>query len=299
MNRIKVYSFQKLLLRNIFPFIFLLLISYCHTTIVIPYKSERVGDSSQGINHKSKSYILGYFEGGHEKVECAEGIEKIQIQRGIIDFSIHFFLGGVFNTRSVDVECVQPDLDFDHTKESTSLVLKGVYFHQNSDQLRAESFAILDKLAQHLIQNKEIHILISGHTDLIGNYKSNKVLSENRALSTKSYLVSKDINESRIRTVGFGSQRPIFDSTNEKSSKLNRRIEVQFFNYSGFSENGKKEFLNNDSNKPLSQIFFKNGRIDYGYINKQNENEIFLEKDGRIFIHSKKNINKIVFKRKK
>ncbi len=105
------------------------------------------------------------------------------------------------------------------------IILRGVNFEFNSAKLLPQSKDTLDVVVAGLIANPEIHIEISGHTDNIGTVAANKKLSLARAESVKSYLVSKGINPDRIKTVGYGFERPIADNKTSEGRAKNRRIE--------------------------------------------------------------------------
>jgi OOP family OmpA-OmpF porin len=70
-------------------------------------------------------------------------------------------------------------------------------------------------------------VLITGHTDDVGDHQTNLDLSEARANSVKSYLVSKGIEASRIDTHGAGPDSPIADNKTDKGRQQNRRIEFK------------------------------------------------------------------------
>jgi OOP family OmpA-OmpF porin len=72
-----------------------------------------------------------------------------------------------------------------------------------------------------------IKIEIAGHTDSIGDNKTNLILSENRSKSVKSYLVTKGIDESRIKCVGYGENQPITSNSSNEGREKNRRIEIR------------------------------------------------------------------------
>lgn len=262
----------------------------CHQTVIKPSKLQRIGDSTEDVKHISKSYILGYFEGGHERAECAEGIENISIKRGLGDFFVHVIVGGLFNTRSVEVNCIKPKSDF--VRHSDSMVLKGVHFRLNSDQIRPESFPVLDGLADYLSKNRFSRILISGHTDLTGDKRANEDLSEKRASATKKYLISRGIRSDRIDTLGFGSRRPIVRSLDENASVLNRRIEIQFLK----DHDKHLDHPEDSESSGLIRVTMKSGAYEFGTIVQQNETEIFLERDGKVKTLSKRSIKKVEYR---
>src|SRR5690606_39456412 len=72
-----------------------------------------------------------------------------------------------------------------------------------------------------------LKIEIQGHTDDVGGREFNLELSERRAESVKRYLVEKGIDESRIKTSGFGPDRPIDPAKTSKARAKNRRIEFK------------------------------------------------------------------------
>jgi outer membrane protein OmpA-like peptidoglycan-associated protein len=105
-------------------------------------------------------------------------------------------------------------------------VLTGITFDTNKTTIRPESFPRLDIVVAFMQHKKSAAIEISGHTDNVGKPKANKVLSEGRAQSCRSYLVSKGIAGSRITAVGYGDTRPVGPNDNAENREKNRRIEV-------------------------------------------------------------------------
>ncbi|TGN00549.1 OmpA family protein [Leptospira yasudae] len=271
----------------------------CHQTNIIPSKFPRAGESFKGASFTSRSYILGYFEGGHDRAECPEGIQSFKIFRSISDFFIHILFGGVYDTRSVEVECVRSKLDLDSILKSNSLVLRGVYFRSNSDQIDEDSFEILDELSSILKENQNLRIVISGHTDLNGNRKQNQILSMKRAASTKAYLLSKGIDSSRVETRGFGSNKPILRRLDEVASFQNRRIEVQAIKEDEILPSKKRiEPISDDTETYASVVFLGNGQKLKGNITDQTKDEIHLEYKGAVQIISKKKIRRIRYNRR-
>lgn len=105
-------------------------------------------------------------------------------------------------------------------------VLKGVTFETALATIKPESYPQLDLVAEFMTRKRSARLEISGHTDNVGNPKTNKALSEKRALSCRSYLISKGIDGSRITAVGHGDSRPIAPNDTDEGRQKNRRIEA-------------------------------------------------------------------------
>lgn len=105
-------------------------------------------------------------------------------------------------------------------------VLSGVNFDTGKAKIRPESFARLDAVAEFLMHTKHARIEISGHTDNVGNAKTNKALSQKRAQACRDYLVAKGIEADRVVAIGFGDERPMAANDTEEGRQQNRRIEA-------------------------------------------------------------------------
>ena len=108
-----------------------------------------------------------------------------------------------------------------------SVRLKNIIFRLGESELQPESFTELDKLVKQLKKYQQIEILLEGHTDITGDAIENIQLSLDRVNSCKKYLVNKGIEGRRIQTKGYGSERPLKRSGNEKEREINRRVEFK------------------------------------------------------------------------
>ncbi|MDF0714790.1 OmpA family protein [Muricauda sp. 334s03] len=109
---------------------------------------------------------------------------------------------------------------------------KDVLFNFDSFEITSKSARELDKLVTVLKDNKGLSLKIASHTDAIGPKAYNKYLSEKRAKSTKAYLISQGIDESRIvSAIGYGEERLLNDCSDghpcvPAQHHLNRRSEL-------------------------------------------------------------------------
>lgn len=115
----------------------------------------------------------------------------------------------------------------DSLKVGESTILQNIYFDFDKSAILKESFPILDKIADYLLNNRNIRILVSGHTDNMGANEYNNELSNKRAVSVVDYLVTKGIEKERLQSNGFGSRFPIDSNKSKEGRQKNRRIEMK------------------------------------------------------------------------
>ena len=82
-------------------------------------------------------------------------------------------------------------------------------FDFNKATLRPAGKAKLDEVVAMSRQIKLEVIIAVGHTDRFGSDAYNQKLSERRAASVKSYLVSKGVEANRVYTEGKGEKQPV------------------------------------------------------------------------------------------
>jgi outer membrane protein OmpA-like peptidoglycan-associated protein len=106
-------------------------------------------------------------------------------------------------------------------------VIKGIEFDFAKATIRKESNKVLDDAIKVLKQYPELRIMVSGHTDNVGEPQKNVELSQERASSVKEYMVGKGIEAGRIETRGAGPNEPVADNSTDKGRQENRRIEFK------------------------------------------------------------------------
>jgi outer membrane protein OmpA-like peptidoglycan-associated protein len=104
--------------------------------------------------------------------------------------------------------------------------LYGINFDVDSDIIKDESKPSLDKIIAMLKSESDMKLIIEGHTDSDGPTEKNQILSQKRAESVKSYLVSGGISALRLSTKGYGESTPVAPNTNATGKAQNRRVEL-------------------------------------------------------------------------
>ncbi len=107
--------------------------------------------------------------------------------------------------------------------------MHAVEFETAKATLKPSSYTILNKIVEIMNKYPQYHLNINGHTDSIGSYFSNQVLSEKRAKACYDYLVSKGISKSRMKYVGYGEKKPIATNMYKDGRKKNRRVEFELY----------------------------------------------------------------------
>lgn len=102
-----------------------------------------------------------------------------------------------------------------------------IEFESGSAVLTAAGTQILDEMAValHRVGAKKVKII--GHTDSSGDANKNFLLSQERAIAVRNYLVGKNIAADRLSTEGMGSNKPVADNNTAEGRKKNRRIEFE------------------------------------------------------------------------
>ncbi len=85
----------------------------------------------------------------------------------------------------------------------------------------------IKKVADFMKENPQVTAMIEGHTDSVGSRSSNIKLSRSRAASVKNYLISKfGIGTDRLKSAGYGPDKPIADNKTLEGRQKNRRVQA-------------------------------------------------------------------------
>lgn len=105
----------------------------------------------------------------------------------------------------------------------------GILFDSDKAEIKPESSALLDDIAQAMTNFPEWNLRIIGHTDGTGDPDHNTVLSVARAGAIRDALLTRGISPGRLATAGYGEDRPIASNDTPEGRALNRRVELTRF----------------------------------------------------------------------
>lgn len=129
-----------------------------------------------------------------------------------------------FDERLVPVvETVTPEQC--EARISEILKKQQITFAPSSSDIEAESLPVISDIAEVLRDCSDVEFVIEGHTDSQGREDMNKNLSQSRAESVLSALLSRRVLTSGITAIGYGEEKPIADNGTEEGRAANRRIE--------------------------------------------------------------------------
>ena len=113
------------------------------------------------------------------------------------------------------------------TKEVTIALDSAVLFDTGKSELKPEAKQTLHEAAERVKKFMGASVMISGHTDNVGNEASNKTLSEKRAAAVRDYFVANEsVSAAGLTVKGFGKSQPVADNGSEQGRARNRRVDV-------------------------------------------------------------------------
>ncbi|AAO10756.2 OmpA family protein [Vibrio vulnificus] len=103
----------------------------------------------------------------------------------------------------------------------------GIGFSSSSYALDSSIHNTLKGVAQILVEYPDTSLVIDGFTDSTGNDASNQILSERRAESVRSFLISQNVAAGRAVARGNGERYPLCTNSTAEGRACNRRVEIQ------------------------------------------------------------------------
>ena len=103
-----------------------------------------------------------------------------------------------------------------------------VLFDFDSSELHQEGRALLDTVEGIWAEQcPDVSILVTGHTDNVGEPAYNRTLSLERAQAVVAYLIQQGFDPAKLTALGYGETQPRADNDTEEGRTQNRRIEFR------------------------------------------------------------------------
>ncbi|WFB34587.1 OmpA family protein [Kiritimatiellota bacterium B12222] len=102
-----------------------------------------------------------------------------------------------------------------------------VYFAFDSYTVAPSEVTKINAVADTLISNSMMAVVVQGHTDDRGSREYNIALGERRALAVRELLISMGVSSTSVQTLSMGEEQPAVSGFDESAWSLNRRVEFQ------------------------------------------------------------------------
>jgi outer membrane protein OmpA-like peptidoglycan-associated protein len=185
----------------------------CYITISDGQESENVYSDKSGQFYlqlkKGKDYSIKASKIGYLNSFETISTKDLKVEDGQLSTTLNVEL--VLNKIFTNVE----------------ITLENIYYNFNKSDIRSDAESTLDSLTQLLLQNPQIDVQLSSHTDCRGDDEYNLILSQKRAESAVAYMTRKGVSNSRMIAKGYGVTALAIncncDDCTEEQHQINRR----------------------------------------------------------------------------
>jgi OmpA-OmpF porin, OOP family len=146
---------------------------------------------------------------------------------------IHTNVGYEYDLTIIEKEGMKQEVAIDAAAmassiaDTGSIAIYGISFDTAKSDIKPDSEPAIDEIAKLLTNNPTLKVYIVGHTDMVGDAASNVKLSQARAQSVITDLVSKHgIAASRLIAFSNGPYAPIASNKTDDGRAKNRRVEL-------------------------------------------------------------------------
>ncbi len=161
-----------------------------------------------------------------EKNELSRVMEALRTERATLEKSMESLkeekatLSGRLQTALSKVA------DTQQSARGMIVNLPDILFAVNQATLKPEATLVMAKLAGILLIMQDLNLRVEGHTDSTGAAAYNLKLSQQRADTVMDFLARQGIATQRMKSVGYGMDRPVADNTSAEGRQKNRRVEI-------------------------------------------------------------------------
>ncbi len=114
---------------------------------------------------------------------------------------------------------------YDRVMEDGKIIANGIRFDIGKASLKPESMGIINEVVDMMKEHPELRFSVEGHTDSDGDDDLNMELSDKRAETVKSTMISMGIAADKLESKGLGESMPITDNSSPEGKANNRRVE--------------------------------------------------------------------------
>jgi len=137
----------------------------------------------------------------------------------------------VVESEPLEEDLIKVDTDADGMAKALTdegrIALYGIHFDTGKSTIKPESKVTIDEISLLLNEQKDLKLIVVGHTDNQGEMEYNMKLSKERAKSVVDTLVNDHgISAGRLKHWGVGYMAPMATNRSEDGRAKNRRVEL-------------------------------------------------------------------------
>jgi outer membrane protein OmpA-like peptidoglycan-associated protein len=176
------------------------------------------------------------FEGLCQGADCAENCGYTMMVGKVLKGNSELWVevvpfngGNDYYVNVVAKEAMKQDItagDLLETLNREGRVALYINFDFGKATIRPDSRQIISQVVEMMKSTPDLQLSVEGHTDNVGNPKSNKVLSDDRAKAVVTAIIAEGIDAKRLSAVGHGQDKPVADNKAEEGRAKNRRVEL-------------------------------------------------------------------------
>jgi outer membrane protein OmpA-like peptidoglycan-associated protein len=190
-----------------------------------PVSALQIGRNFQNAVRSVGGQVLRDDNGAHTTLRMRKGTSEVWVSIDAHGFDYYMNI--------VEKQAMQQDVTVDAAAMASSIAntgsvaIYGINFDTAKSDIKPESEPAIDEIAKLLTNNPALKVYIVGHTDMVGDAASNVRLSQARAQSVISDLVSKHgIAAARLIAFGNGPYAPVASNKTDDGRAKNRRVEL-------------------------------------------------------------------------
>lgn len=120
----------------------------------------------------------------------------------------------------------EPDITKAHVEELADHALIHFPYNSTRKEDNADIDDYLSRLADQLVESGNT-VTLTGHTDNVGDSKTNHAFALRRAKNIRDILIAKGVQRKQIVCKSEGEKKPVATNDNPRGRYQNRRVEVR------------------------------------------------------------------------
>jgi OmpA-OmpF porin, OOP family len=217
-------------------------------SILIAIANEELGVSDRPHTWKDKYYVAGgYYNGlNNEKFGIGinfpiwknnhsfiaahgnkDGKDIYAIIYTVVDDNYTLLTQDIIEVEAVETGMVSAENIAKGIQTDGHIAIYDILFETGKSDIKPESEAAIKNVADYMNANTDKKFNIVGHTDNVGDFNANMILSESRAKAILNTLVTKyTVKAEQLKAYGVSSLSPVATNTTEEGKAKNRRVDI-------------------------------------------------------------------------